>query len=285
MNALFELVRDFVRGEADPVASGILFGILALVGFAVYCVRFVQEGEQAAILRFGRFRKVIEPGFVVVGPPWRSLQRIHIRQTSLRLAPQAVLVRDGVVFNVTGVLVYRIADAYKALFEIANLHEAIGDVGAGKLREVVSSRTADEMWDIQALRAAIMERLRVQEEHWGVVVIDFLLVNVEPAGTAQQLFLLEELARRRVSAARVILEGFQKVAAEVGLPPRADSPLWAALAGMSVTAAAMPEASGRGQGDGAFEGRGERVNPAGSMEEEIRRVRAEMEAHLRSEDA
>ena len=51
-------------------------------------------------------------------------------------------------------------------------------------------------------------------------MIDFLLINVEPAGVAQQLFLLEELARRRVDAARITLEGFQKLAAEVGLPPR-----------------------------------------------------------------
>ncbi|MHB0955755.1 MAG: SPFH domain-containing protein [Pirellulaceae bacterium] len=97
----------------------------------------------------------------------RRLQRIHIRQTSLRLAPQSVLLRDGVVFNVVGVLVYRIADAYKALFEIAELPAAMGDVGAGKLREVVSGKTFAEMWDILALRAAIIEQLRVQEEQVG----------------------------------------------------------------------------------------------------------------------
>jgi regulator of protease activity HflC (stomatin/prohibitin superfamily) len=279
MNAFLQLVRDIVRGEADPVATGIVFGLLAVAGFALYCVRLVKEGEQAAVLRFGRFRKVVGPGFVIIGPPWRSLLRLHIRQTSLRLAPQAVLVRDGVVFNVTGVLVYRIADVYKALFEIADLHEAMGDVGAGKLREVVGGKSSDEMWDVQALRAAIIERLRVQEEQWGVVVIDFLLVNVEPAGAAQQLFLLEEMARRRVGAARITLEGFQKLAAEVGLPPRADSPLWAALAGMAVTAAALPESGASAPPDGDPRARGERLAPAEGLEEEIRKLRIELAAH------
>jgi regulator of protease activity HflC (stomatin/prohibitin superfamily) len=279
MGELFKLINDVIRGEADPVATAVTLGILALAGFVLFCCRFVKEGEQAAILRFGHFRQVVGPGFVVIGPPWRSLQRIHIRQTSLRLAPQSVLLRDGVVFNVVGVLVYRIADAYKALFEIAELHAAMGDVGAGKLREVVSGKTSTEMWDILALREAIIEQLRVQEEQWGVVVIDFLLVNVEPAHTAQQLFLLEELARRRVDAARITLEGFQKLAAEVGLPPQASSPLWAALAGMSVSAATLPEA---GQSDGAL---GVRERPAerSPLQEENRRLREELESHKQEE--
>ena len=266
MGVLLELIRDIISGKADPVTTAIVFGGLLLVGFVLFCCRFIKEGEQAAILRFGRFLRVVGPGFVVVGPPWRKLERIHIRQTSLRLAPQSVLLRDGIVFNVVGVLVYKIADVYKALFDIANLQEAMGDVGAGKLREVVSGKTSSEMWDIQALRAAIVERLRVQEEQWGVVLIDFLLIDVEPAATAQHLFLLEELARRRVDAARITLEGFQKLAAEVGLPPRADSPLWAALAGMSVTATALPETERREPRDGTAE---EILNATNSVKEQI----------------
>lgn len=283
MGAFIKLINDIIRGEADPVATTVVFGLLALVGFVVFCCRFVKEGEQAALLRFGHFRRVVGPGFVVIGPPWRSLRRIHIRQTSLRLAPQAVLVRDGVVFNVVGVLVYRIADAYKALFEIADLQGAMGDAGAGKLREVVSGKMSAEMWDIVALRGAIMERLRVQEEQWGVVVIDFLLVDVEPAGVAQQLFLLEELARRRVDAARITLEGFRKLAAEVGLPPRADSPLWSALAGMSVTATAFPEAGAGESRGGAGEAEGDRLVAAAAVEEQIRDLRAVIEEHLKPE--
>jgi regulator of protease activity HflC (stomatin/prohibitin superfamily) len=167
MGEFIKLIRDVIGGQADLGTTSLLLLLVALVAFVLYCCRFVREGEQAAILRFGRFHRIAGPGFVVVGPPWRSLLRIHIRQTSLRLAPQSVLLRDGVVFSVVGVLVYRIADAYKALFEIANLQEAMGDVGAGKLREVVSSKTSSEMWDVQALRAAIVRRLRDQEQQWG----------------------------------------------------------------------------------------------------------------------
>ena len=161
-----------------------------------------------------------------------------------------MLVRDGVVFNVVGVLIYRITDIRKALFEIADLHEALADVGAGKLREVVSGKTSGEMWDVPGLRAAILERLRDQEEQWGVELLDFLLTHVEPAGTAQQLFLLEELARRRVEAARIMLQGFRNLGTEIQLPPHPDSPLWAAFAGLSITAATFPEAAPSAGPDG-----------------------------------
>lgn len=285
MNALIQLLGDLVRGEADAGAAAVVIGVLGLAGFVLYCVRFVREGEQAAILRFGRFRKVVGPGFVLIGPPWRSLERIHIRQTSIRLAPQAVLVRDGVVFNVVGVLVYRITDVYKALFEIAELPAAIADVGAGKLREVVGSRTASEMWDIQALRAAIMGRLRVQEEQWGVAIIDFLLVNVEPSGAAQQVFLLEELARRRVEAARLMLEGFRLAAAEVGLPPRPDSPLWAAMAGAAVTATAFPESGTVDSRAGRDPGGTETPASTPGVEEQIRQLRKVIEERLEPDSA
>ena len=83
MGVLLELIRDIISGKADPVTTAIVFGGLLLVGFVLICCRFIKEGEQAAILRFGRFLRVVGPGFVV-GPPWRKLERIHIRQTSLR---------------------------------------------------------------------------------------------------------------------------------------------------------------------------------------------------------
>ena len=251
MGALIELIGDLVRGKADPLATAIVAGVLLVAGFFLFCCRFIKEGEQAAILRFGRFKRVAGPGFVVVGPPWRSLQRLHIRQNSLRLAPQAILLRDGIVFNVVGVLVYKVADIYKALFEIADLQEAMADVGSGKLREVVGGKPSSEMWDVQGLRSAIIERLRQQEEEWGVVVIDFLLTHVEPAQSAQQLFLLEELARRRLQAARITLEGFRDLGKEVGLPPGSNSPLWAALAGMNVSAIAGSDGESRTPSNGA----------------------------------
>jgi regulator of protease activity HflC (stomatin/prohibitin superfamily) len=183
-----------------------------------------------------------------------------------------VLVRDGVVFTVVGVLVYKINDAYKALFDIADLQEALRDVGSGKLREVVSTRSSDEMGDIGALRAAVMEKLRDQEEQWGVHVIDFLLVNVEPSPAAQQLFLLEELARRRVDAAEVTLQGFQRLAADIGLPPRPDSPLWAALAGMSVTAATLSDSSPSNAVAG------ESSLDAARLQEEAKKLRGRLES-------
>jgi regulator of protease activity HflC (stomatin/prohibitin superfamily) len=81
MGGVIQLVRDVIRGEADPLATAIVVGAGLLIGFLLFCVRFIREGEQAAVLRFGRFVRVIGPGFIIVGPPWRSLQRIHIRQT------------------------------------------------------------------------------------------------------------------------------------------------------------------------------------------------------------
>jgi len=58
MSAFLQLIRDIIRGDADPVAAAVALGILALAGFVVFCCRFVKEGEQAAILRFDRFRRM-----------------------------------------------------------------------------------------------------------------------------------------------------------------------------------------------------------------------------------
>jgi hypothetical protein len=106
------------------------------------------------------------------------------------------------------------------------------------------------------------------------------LVHVEPSGAAQQLFLLEELARRRVDAARLLLEGFREIAVEVGLPPRPDSPLWAALAGVSVTAAAFSDPGPPDRRDGAAEVRGERSTSATTVEEQLRQLREVVEERL-----
>ena len=117
---------------------------LVLLGSALVTVfksiAFVQEGQRGVKLRFGkavRYRtgknaghpKIVDPGFVFMIPFIDKLQRRHVRQETIRLDYQKIMFKDGMIFQVSAMLLFTVKDVFKAMFEIDNLDNAVETFG------------------------------------------------------------------------------------------------------------------------------------------------------------
>ena len=168
-----------------------LVGVLASV-FKAF--KFVQEGELGIKLRFGRALKnkdksprIIQPGFVLLIPFVESLKRHHVRQQTLRLDHQKVMIAQGLIFNISAVVIFRVKDIYRALFEIDDLDNSLIDLSMGILRDVLSSKDYMELANMATISEELLHKLQEKAEEWGASFIQFKLTDCSPTAETAPL--------------------------------------------------------------------------------------------------
>ena len=188
--------------------------LAAILGF-IKSIRFVHEGELGVRLRFGKVWRdkdnvpiVIYPGFVLLIPFVDTLKRHHVRQQTMRLDDQRIVIKDGLIFVCEAVILYKVTDIYKAMFEIDDVDDSIEDIGMKCLRNVLQSCNHGDLSDFDKISSRLVESIRVHTSNWGIHIIEFGLTSSAPTpesanllnasiGVELKLQALEEAYERR----------------------------------------------------------------------------------------
>jgi regulator of protease activity HflC (stomatin/prohibitin superfamily) len=166
------------------VLIGILVILVIVVAFK--SIRIVSEQQVVIIERLGKFYTTLTSGLNVVFPildrprgvPWRDvngkyrlLDNIDLRETVFDFPSQRVITRDNVVLEINAVIYFQITDPVKAVYEIANLPEAIEKLTQTSLRNVIGDLDLD---GTLTSRDHINSQLRLvlddASNKWGVKV-------------------------------------------------------------------------------------------------------------------
>ncbi len=149
--------------------------------------KFVREGERGIKLQFGRAvrnadgsPRIIEPGFVLLIPFVQTLQRHHIRQQSRRCADQHVTLKDGLIYRIGGMVIFKVVDIYKALFEIDNIDDSIDELCMAAIRDELQPIGHEELSDLETISRRLKARVETRAREWGVEILQFSLPECAP---------------------------------------------------------------------------------------------------------
>ena len=217
------------------------------IGIGSIGLRFVQEGELGIRLRFGKavrdkqgVPRVINPGFTFLIPFVDRLQKRHVRQETLQFDSQDITLKDNLIFHVSGTVIFKVTDVYRAMFEIENVGRAIDVLGTGILREGISALNQNELQDTGSISQRFLEELQKRTAEWGVDVIEFRLNNCSPSLDTAHIITAKSAVQQRTAALLAAAEtlGYDSVH---DMP----SALSAALIGVPVVTAISTSASAR----------------------------------------
>lgn len=185
----------------------LFFGILAIFCLIVVLktVYLVKQAEAIVIERFGRYSRTLTPGLHIVVPfieiprsvQWTYLvvegegkryhrytkitDRLDLREAVYDFPKQNVITRDNVMMEINALLYYQITDPRAAVYEVANLSEAIEKLTQTTLRNVIGAMDLDESL---VSRDAINTKLRLildeATDKWGVKINRVELQEVNP---------------------------------------------------------------------------------------------------------
>ncbi len=177
--------------------------VIAIVIIIAAGIRVIQQGTTMMIERLGKFHRRLDPGFNVVFPVldkprkimWKQVReyggkhyyitkeidRIDLRETVYDFPRQNVITKDNVTIEINAMLYFQIIDPFKALYEIANLPDAIEKLTQTSLRNVIGELELDQTL---VSRDQINHKLRVildeATDKWGVKVNRVELQDINP---------------------------------------------------------------------------------------------------------
>src|SRR5680860_1044248 len=95
----------------------VFFTILLFI-FLLSGIRIIFEYKRALKFRFGKYIKILKPGFKWIIPLVETIQVVDIRVITINILSQEVMTMDNVPCSIDGVVFFRINDPEKAVLEV-----------------------------------------------------------------------------------------------------------------------------------------------------------------------
>ena len=216
----------------------VLLAIVALfvISGILMCVKVVKQAQVMVIEKFGRFNRILESGLNIIVPvmdspramQWRYKKVdisgveyvmttpqtiIDLREQVFDFAKQNVITRDNVTIEIDAMLYFQITDVKKAVYEIANLPDAIEKLCKTSLRNVVGKLTLDEcLTSRDKINSELLQVMDDATDKWGVKVNRVELKDITPPLDIQQAMEKQMRAERDRRAAILTAEGEKQAA-------------------------------------------------------------------------
>ena len=157
----------------------LVFLIVVLVIILFSSIKQVNEYERGVLFRFGKFARILNPGWNVVLPIIESFRKIDIRTKAVDVPEQDAITKDNVSIRINAVIYYKIFDAGKALCEVENFYYAVSQLAQTTMRNVVGSVTLDELLtERDKISSDICTIIDKATDPWGIKVENVELKDV-----------------------------------------------------------------------------------------------------------
>ena len=155
-------------------------GFIALVGIIVLCsIRQINEYERGILFTFGKFSRVLAPGWRVILPVIHSYSKIDIRTKAVDVPEQEAITKDNISIRINAVLYYNVFDASKAVLAVQNYNYAVAQLAQTTMRNIVGSVSLDELLtEREKLSQEICKIVDAATDPWGIKVENVELKDV-----------------------------------------------------------------------------------------------------------
>ena len=151
-----------------------------IIGFILLgSIRQINEYERGILFSFGKFKKIMEPGWNIVLPIIQSYSKVDIRTKAVDVPEQEAITKDNVSVRINAVIYYKVFDASKAILAVENFKYAVSQLAQTTMRNAVGAVSLDELLGSrEKISGEICSIIDQATDPWGIKVENVELKDV-----------------------------------------------------------------------------------------------------------
>ena len=156
----------------------IILGVILFI--LLISIRQVSEYERGIKFRFGKFVKIMNPGWKIVLPIIESYKKVDIRTKAVDVPEQDAITKDNVSIRINAVIYYKVFDASKAILAVERYQYAVGQLAQTTMRNAVGAVSLDELLsERDKISSEICNVIDEATDPWGIKVENVELKDVK----------------------------------------------------------------------------------------------------------
>ena len=179
---------------------------VALYGLARAFGVVIQSGQRGVLFRWGKAVKELEPGFHWLIPLVHGVKKTPVRSVTIHLPGQRVMTVDGLVYEVSVSVVYRVEDATRAMTLVDHVDAGCRAAIPIVVAEVVRVRDQAQLVERVSLDRELSERMSAWIARWGLVVEQAGFTTIAPDKGVLETTQLRSRTRERGRALRDLID-------------------------------------------------------------------------------
>ena len=157
-----------------------VFLIIFILFILLISIRQISEYERGIKFRFGKFAKIMNPGWKIVLPIIESYKKVDIRTKAVDVPEQDAITKDNVSIRINAVIYYKVFDASKAILAVEKYQYAVGQLAQTTMRNAVGAVSLDELLsERDKISTEICNVIDKATDPWGIKVENVELKDVK----------------------------------------------------------------------------------------------------------
>ena len=191
----------------------IILGIVLIV-LVISGVKIIPQSKAYVVERLGSYNRTLHNGFNIMIPIIeRVSNRVTLKEQVRDFAPQPVITKDNVTMQIDTVVYFQITDSKLYTYGIENPVNAIENLTATTLRNIIGELELDEtLTSRDVINTKMRSILDEATDPWGVKVTRVEVKNILPPRDIQESMEKQMRAERERREAILKAEGEKKSA-------------------------------------------------------------------------
>mgnify|MGYP002796239135 FL=1 len=195
-----------------PITLAILLIVVLLV--LIRCIVIVPQSNDFVVEWLGVYKETWSAGLHLKVPfVERIARRVSLKEEVADFPPQPVITRDNVTMMIDTVVFFQVFDAKAYAYGVNRPIQAIENLSATTLRDIIGSMSLDEtLTSRDLINTKITATLDEATDRWGIKVNRIELKNIEPPAEIRQAMEKQMKADREKRASILLAEGEKQAA-------------------------------------------------------------------------